>query len=92
MDLLRKGMETTGWGIEVFEPLLSNHARKFQVMQPFAPSEDAEGKYHDARRGPSNGHLLASLGAKSLLRHGFRMFSLGSRAFSGSEGGLWKRI
>ena len=48
VELLRKGMESTGWGIEDFEQLLANHAKKFEVMRPFAPKEDAEGKYHAA--------------------------------------------
>ncbi|CAE7464254.1 unnamed protein product [Symbiodinium pilosum] len=47
VSLLRKGLEMTGWPLSTFEPQLANHPKKYEVLKPFAPADDAEGLYHD---------------------------------------------
>ena len=45
--LLRQGMVLTQWPLGLFEQLLSDHPKKYQVLRDFVPADDVEGLYHD---------------------------------------------
>lgn len=60
VELLRKGMELTGWPLSTFRDLLGQHPKMYQVLQPFV-ADDEEGEYHDFI---SEHHVLWEAGSK----------------------------
>ena len=42
MELIRKGMELTGWPLSTFRDLLGGHPKQYEVLKPFAPDDDKD--------------------------------------------------